>query len=201
MSIVPMHSGTKLFIMNMDTSTITFLIAILTFLICCVKVRIVRTMKHWEVWWVLLLCKTICSRIGTCRRKCKMDDTKQLLKDALNYVVFIPWSAGTMSSFEYELYAKIYRKISGIKDGGNCKRISGYCSATERGENYCDAATKTHINDDPAQYYDYALSFILLFQVHDYISKNILKQDPHSTNYFGNKEIGKFIGDITKPAV
>ncbi len=68
-----------------------------------------------------------------------------------------------------------------------------------RGEEYCDAATKTHINDDAAQYYDYALSFVLLFQLHDHISKNILHQDPHATNYYGNKEVGKFIGDIMYP--
>ena len=70
---------------------------------------------------------------------------------------------------------------------------------TERGEEYCDAASKTHINDDPAGYYDYALSFILLFQVHDHIAKNILHQDVHSTNYFGNKEVGTFIKDIMTP--
>ncbi|MBP6648104.1 MAG: M2 family metallopeptidase [Bacteroidia bacterium] len=129
-----------------------------------------------------------------------MDDTKQLLKDALNYVVFIPWSAGTMSSFEYELYAKNLPQDQWNKRWWEIvKEFQGIVPPTERGEDYCDAATKTHINDDPAQYYDYALSFILLFQVHDYISKNILHEDPHATNYFGNKEVGKFIGDIMKP--
>ncbi|HET6227396.1 MAG TPA: M2 family metallopeptidase, partial [Bacteroidia bacterium] len=49
-----------------------------------------------------------------------------------------------------------------------------------------------------AQYYDYALSYIILFQVHDHIAKKILNQDPHSTNYYGNKEVGKFIGEIMK---
>jgi peptidyl-dipeptidase A len=35
-----------------------------------------------------------------------------------------------------------------------------------------------------------------MFQFHDYISKNILKQDPRFTNYYGNKEIGNFIGGM-----
>jgi len=78
-------------------------------------------------------------------------------------------------------------------------QYQGIAPPTERGEEYCDAATKTHINDDPAQYYDYALSYILLFQIHDHIAKDILHEDPHATNYYGNKEVGKFIADIMKP--
>ena len=70
---------------------------------------------------------------------------------------------------------------------------------TARGEQFLDPATKTHINDDPAQYYDYALSYVILFQLHDHIAKNILKQDPHATNYYGNKEVGAFLADIMRP--
>ena len=29
----------------------------------------------------------------------------------------------------------------------------------------CDACTKTHINDDPAQYYDYAIGTVLKYRV------------------------------------
>ncbi len=36
----------------------------------------------------------------------KTDDMKQLLKEAMNYIIFIPWSAGVMTEFEYELYAE-----------------------------------------------------------------------------------------------
>jgi len=76
------------------------------------------------------------------------------------------------------------------------KREQGIVSPYFRNETYCDAATKTHIIDDPAQYYDYALSTVLQFQFHSYIAKNILHQDPRNTCYFGNKEIGKFIGGM-----
>ncbi len=130
----------------------------------------------------------------------KLDQTKQLLKDALNYVVFIPWSAGTMSHFEYELYAKELPVDQWNSRWWELvKQYQGIVPPSGRDESFCDAATKTHINDDAAQYYDYALSFILLFQLHDHISKNILHQDPHATNYFGNQEIGKLIGDIMRP--
>ncbi|REJ84926.1 MAG: peptidase [Bacteroidetes bacterium] len=128
------------------------------------------------------------------------DDMKQLLKDALNYVVFIPWSAGTMPRFEYELYRNNLKPDEWNKKWWEIvKQYQGIVPPDARGEMYCDAATKTHINDDPAQYYDYALSYILLFQFHDHISKNILKQDPRATNYFGNKEVGKFIDGLMRP--
>lgn len=130
----------------------------------------------------------------------KTDDMKVLLKEALNYVVFIPFSTGTMSMFEHDLYSNNLPADQFNKRWWDlAKQYQGIAPPTERGEEFCDAATKTHINDDAAQYYDYALSYILLFQVHDHISKNILKQDPHNTNYYGNKEVGKFIGELMKP--
>ena len=72
-------------------------------------------------------------------------------------------------------------------------------SASERGEEYCDAATKTHINNDPAQYYDYPLSSLFFYQVHETIATKILKQDPHNTNYWGHPEVGKFLADLMRP--
>ena len=128
------------------------------------------------------------------------DAVQMLLKEALNYVVFIPWSAGTMSRFEHELYAEnlppdqwnrrwweIVRQYQGIEP------------PAERGEEFCDPATKTHINDDAAQYYDYALSYFILFQLHDHIASTILNQDPHATNYFGNRQVGEFLRTILAP--
>lgn len=143
--------------------------------------------------------KPFAAGLGLIDPNTKTDDTKQLLKDALNYVVFIPWSTGTMSMFEHDLYAKNLPEDQWNNRWWElAKQYQGIVPPGNRNE-FCDPATKTHINDDPAQYYDYALSFILLFQVHDFISKNILHQDVHATNYFGNKEVGKFIQDLMKP--
>lgn len=128
------------------------------------------------------------------------NNTQLLLKEALNYVVLIPWSAGVMTEFEHDLYAKNLPKDQYNKRWWELvKQYQGIVPPTERGEEYCDASTKTHINNDAAQYYDYAMSNILLFQFHLHISKNILKQDPHATNYWGNKEIGKFLKDLMYP--
>ncbi|MDQ3112221.1 MAG: M2 family metallopeptidase [Bacteroidota bacterium] len=127
----------------------------------------------------------------------KTDSIRSLLKEALRYIVALNWQAGTMSEFEYELYSK---NLPADKFNQRwweiVKREQGIAAPYFRNEMFCDAATKTHIIDDPAQYYDYALSTVLQFQFHDYISKNILHQDPRNTCYFGNKEIGKFIGGL-----
>jgi peptidyl-dipeptidase A len=79
------------------------------------------------------------------------------------------------------------------------EKYQGITPPSPRGEEYCDAATKTHINDDAAQYYDYALSYVLLFQLHDHIANKILKQNPHATNYYGSKDVGNFIREIMRP--
>ena len=128
------------------------------------------------------------------------DDTKVLLKEALNYIVFIPFSAGVMTHFEEELYVDDIAKNEFNAKWWNLKeKYQGIVAGADRGEEYCDAASKTHINNDAAQYYDYALSYALLFQLHDHISKNILKQDPRNTNYYGSKEVGEFLKKILSP--
>ena len=135
--------------------------------------------------------------LGLVDAKVQIDTTRQLLKEALRYVVALNWQAGTMSEFEYELYAKNLPADQFNKRWWEIvKREQGIIPPMERGEEYCDAATKTHIIDDPAQYYDYALSSVLMFQFHHHIAADILKQDPRFTNYYGNKEIGKFIGGM-----
>ena len=74
--------------------------------------------------------------------------------------------------------------------------IQGIEPPAPRGEEFCDAATKTHINDDAAQYYDYAIATVLKYQLHDHIARKILKDDPHSANYYGSKEVGRFLRSI-----
>ncbi|AWA30281.1 peptidase [Flavobacterium magnum] len=143
--------------------------------------------------------KPFMENLGLIPKGTKSDEMQTLLKEALNYVVFIPFSTGTMSMFEHDLYANNLPADQFNKRWWElAAQYQGIVPPTERGEEFCDAATKTHINDDAAQYYDYALSYILLFQIHDHIAKNILHQDPHATNYYGNKEVGKFIQDIMK---
>ena len=130
----------------------------------------------------------------------KTDETQTLLKEALNYIVFIPFSAGVMTHFEQDLYANNLPADQLNKRWWElAEKYQGMVPPTVRGEEYTDAASKTHINNDAAQYYDYAISYALLFQLHQHIAKDILQQDPRSTNYYGNKEVGEFLKNLLSP--
>jgi peptidyl-dipeptidase A len=124
-----------------------------------------------------------------------------LLVDALERTVaFMPWSAGVMTHFEYELYEKdlppdqwqkrwweMVNQYQGVVPPDPA-RISD--------PEACDACTKTHIIDDPAGYYDYAIATVIKFQLHRKICRDILHQDVHSCNYSNHKEVGAFLTGI-----
>ena len=127
-----------------------------------------------------------------------IDQARWLLDEALSQTIpFLPWAAGTMSSWERDLY-----KGELPPDQWNSRwweyvaKYQGVEPPSPRSEQFCDAATKTHVNDDPAQYYDYAVATVLKYQLHDHIAKQILKVDPHQANYFGRKDVGDFLRSI-----
>src|SRR5918994_936541 len=130
----------------------------------------------------------------------QVDSVAQLLQEALAYVVFIPFAAGTMTRFEHALYAE---PLPAERFNGKwwelTRKYQGIVPPGPRDERWSDALTKTHINDDPAQYYDYALSYAVLFQLHDHVARKILKQDPHDTDYYGNREVGDFLKRLMEP--
>jgi peptidyl-dipeptidase A len=133
--------------------------------------------------------------IGLMPKEMQIDRTQWLLTEALdNAIVFLPWSAGTMSHWEHDLYEQHLNPQEYNKRWWHyVATYQGVEPPEPRGEEFCDAATKTHINDDPAQYYDYALASLIKYQLHTYIAKNILHQDPHECNYYGNKEVGAWL--------
>ncbi len=137
-------------------------------------------------------------QIGILPAERKIDRTEWLLSEALDSaVVFLPWSAGVMSHFEHDLYeGKLPAGEFNRRWWDLVERYQAIRPPAPRGEEYCDACTKTHIIDDPAQYYDYALASLIKYQLHDYIARKILKQDPHNCNYYGNKEVGKWLSEI-----
>ena len=130
----------------------------------------------------------------------EIDETQLMLKEALNFIVLIPWGAGVMTEFEHDLYAANLSASEFNKRWWELKeKYQGIASPNDRGEEFCDAASKTHINNDPAQYYDYAMSNILLYQFHIHIAEKLLKQDPHATNYWGSKETGEWLKNLLHP--
>jgi len=128
----------------------------------------------------------------------KADETAFLLDNALSHSVpFIAWSSGTMTHWEADVYAKnLPPEQWNARWWEYVKKFQGVEPPAARGEEFCDAATKTHINDNPAYYYSYAIATVLKFQLHDHIARKILKQPPQRCNYAGNKQIGKFLRGI-----
>ncbi len=127
------------------------------------------------------------------------DEIRTLLREALDSVVFMPFAAGTMTHFERDLYAdELPADEYNARWWAHVAKFQGITPPTPRGEEYCDAASKTHINNDAAQYYDYAISYVLLHQFHAHIAKEILEQEPRNTNYWGNKKAGEFLGEILR---
>ncbi len=130
----------------------------------------------------------------------RVDSMQKLLQEALQYVVFVPWAAGTMPRWEHAFYSERLPADSlNAAWWALAAKYQGIAPPTARGEEYADALTKTHINDNPAFYYSYAVAQALLFQLHDHIAREILKQDPHDTDYFGHREVGDFLRSIMAP--
>lgn len=126
------------------------------------------------------------------------EEIRWLLTQALQGpVVFLPFACGTMGHWEHDLYEEdLPRHQFNTRWWEYAGRYQGIAPPTERGEEYCDPATKTHIIDDPAQYYDYALSSVILHQLHRYICREILAQDVRAANYYGNGQVGMYLHSI-----
>ncbi len=128
------------------------------------------------------------------------DEISWLLNQALTGgVVYLPFACGTMTHWEHDLYEKdLPRHQYNTRWWQYAAKYQGIEPPTPRGESFCDPATKTHVIDDPAQYYDYALSTVILHQLHRYICRDILKQDVRSANYYGNKAVGMYLDSVLR---
>jgi peptidyl-dipeptidase A len=121
-----------------------------------------------------------------------------LLDDALNPTVpFMFFASGTMTHWEADLYARNLppdqwnaRWWQYVRD------FQGIEPPEPRSEQWCDAATKTHINSVPCYYANYAIATVIRFQLHEHIAKTILHQPPQSCNYAGRTEVGDFLRTI-----
>ena len=126
------------------------------------------------------------------------DEIRWLLSQALvGPVVFLPFACGTMSHWEHDLYEEdLPRHRFNTRWWELARHYQGIAPPGLRGEDHCDPVTKTHISDDPAQYYDYALSEVLLHQLHRYICRELLHQDVHAANYYGSQPVGHYLRSI-----
>lgn len=138
--------------------------------------------------------------VGVLPASAKVDPQAQLLDEALGSAIpFLAWSAGTMAHFERDLYsgdlppaqwqARWWQYVA---------QYQGVEPPAPRPADGCDACTKTHINDNPAYYYSYAIATVIKHQLHAHICNKILKQDPHSCSYAGSKPVGDFLRGILR---
>ena len=136
-------------------------------------------------------------KVGVLPASVNPDPKGWLLQSALDSIVFLPFSAGTMSHFERDLYEEELPPAEWQKRWWEyVARYQGVVPPAVRPDDACDACTKTHIIDDAAQYYDYALAALIKFQLHDHICSKILKQDVRACDYSGQKAVGDFLRGI-----
>lgn len=139
--------------------------------------------------------------LGLLPESTKIDQRAILLDEALESAIpFMAWAAGTITHFEHDLYEKDLPAAEWQKRWWDyVAKYQGVAPPSDRElPGACDACSKTHINDTPAQYYNYALSTVIKYQLHDHICKKILNQDPHNCSYYGHKEVGDFLKSILK---
>jgi len=133
-------------------------------------------------------------KIGIIRQGQEPDAAGMLLQSALDSVVFLPFAAGTMTRFEHDLYEDNLPPAEWqARWWQHVQSYQGVQAPRARADELCDACTKTHINDYPAQYYDYALASLIKFQLHDHICSKILHQDVRACDYSGSQEAGRFL--------
>lgn len=131
----------------------------------------------------------------------EIDQIQWLLNQALlGPVTFLPFACGTMTHWEHDFYeAPLSPDEMNARWWEYAGRFQGIEPPSFRGEQWCDPATKTHVNDDAAQYYDYALSSVILHQLHAHISKEILGRDPQTATYWNEPVVGAYLRELMRP--
>jgi peptidyl-dipeptidase A len=129
----------------------------------------------------------------------KTDEIAPLLTLALANIPFMFWASGVMTHWEADVYA---HELPPDQWNASWWRYVGDFQGVEppapRGEEFCDPATKTHIDDTPAYYYSYAVATVLSYQLNDHIARNILHSEPRACNYAGNPQVGEFLSGLMR---
>jgi peptidyl-dipeptidase A len=137
-------------------------------------------------------------RVGLLPPGKTLDQDQWLLNQAfVETVAFLPWAAGTMTAWERDVYAK---KLPPSQWNARwweyVRKYQGVEPPSPRGEEHCDACTKTHVNDNPVYYYNYAVATILKYQLYAHICRDILRQDMQSCDPYGKPEVGAFLKKV-----
>ena len=126
------------------------------------------------------------------------DEVQRLLREALDGpVVLIPFLAGTVAGWEYDVYEKdlpAHRFNSRWWDLAGARQ--GLAPPTLRGEEWCDPAVLPPVIETPGAGWQRALGELVAHQLHRYACRTLLEQDLRSADYFGSREVGRLLQDI-----
>ncbi len=138
--------------------------------------------------------------IGLLPEDTALDAGDLLLAEALeNGIVRLVWAAGVVTQFEHDLYEEelpadqFNARWWELK--GRHQRVSPPADRTVAG---CDACAVNEIIENPARYHDHVLAMLIKYQLHDYIARRILNENPHFCNYYGNQEVGAWLMEIQR---
>lgn len=129
----------------------------------------------------------------------RVDEITLLLEQALTYVPFIPFAAGSAAAFEESLYVNDLPV-----DQFNTRwwelvaLYQGMAPPGERTERWADALTRPQFHEVPGRYQDFALQVVIMFYLDAYASRQILGVGSREASYTDSAEVGEFIRKLEK---
>ncbi|MDD5718760.1 MAG: M2 family metallopeptidase [Candidatus Krumholzibacteria bacterium] len=135
------------------------------------------------------------SEIGMLEPEQAPERIRWLLSQALTGpVVLLPFACGTVAHWEHDFYeGELPRHLFNERWWQYAATFQGVAPPAARGEDHCDAAALAVISEQPAWYLDRALSHVVAHQLHRYICTQILRQNVHDANYYGNSQVGIYL--------
>ena len=134
-------------------------------------------------------------RLGLVAPDTAIDPVALLLNEALNPTLpFIAFASGTMTHWEADLYAGDLPPAQwNARWWRYVRDFQGIEPPSPRGEEFCDPATKVHINSTPGYYANYAIATVIRYQLLDHIAKHILHQPPQACDLAAHPAVGAYL--------
>ncbi|MCB9665059.1 MAG: M2 family metallopeptidase [Alphaproteobacteria bacterium] len=126
----------------------------------------------------------------------KPDAMLALLKEALTYVPFVQFGAGTVVPFEYQVYAEALAPGQmNSQWWGLLARHQGVFAPETRTERWADFLHVDALTDAPGRYSDFVLSVVLAFQLHEALCAQ-LGVDPRTADVTSNPRMGELFTQV-----
>lgn len=125
--------------------------------------------------------------------------TDRLLSEALDTFAFVSFGAGTVLTFEREIYGDDLPT-----DRWNARwwqlvaRYQGIAPPSARDERWCDALALPALSAEPATYFQRAFGRVLSYQLGDHVARKLLDADPRTVEVHGRREVGDFLRSLLR---